>query len=307
MLLALLLAPANLKYESLGILPVRTKIFDLVRQGKEPLHVRVSWPGTTGKYPLILFSHGYMGSETTYQPLSKHWTSYGFIVIQPRHYDSLEGKSPAEKIRAVSFSDPRTFGNAEERVEDLKYALSHIDELLKGTGASVDKAHIGVGGHSYGGMTAAMSAGVKRPHGYQISVPQASAFLLLSPATTEQPNDSFAHLTHPVLVVSGTKDSIGKRGLMPNRDPVTRQNGFKYSPPGDKYLLWMEGAHHDLGGISGARYLGSGPADEPTKSAVLASSTAFWLAYLKGDAQAKSYLQLGNVKALRPGITWETR
>lgn len=272
------------------------------------LPIRVTWPKGGKNRPVIVFSHGYMGSENGYKPLAEHWASYGFIVVQPRHADSIQGKSTTEKLRSASFNDPRSFGDPLLRVTEDQYLVDHLAEVCAEVGAPLpDLEHIGVGGHSYGGQTAALAAGATNLRGGK-AIKEASAFLLLCPGTTTYPPQAFEAMTKPMLVVSGTKDSIGSRGIMQDRDPVKRQDPFLYCKPGNKFLLWMEDAHHDLGGISGVRYLGGGPADPDALRATKATTTAFWLAYLNSSEEALRYLNSDDPKNLIPNrVTWRRR
>src|SRR4029453_14801 len=69
-----------------------------------------------------------------------------------------------------------------------------------------------------------------------------------------------------------------------------RKKPYELSPPGDKFLVWIEGLDHGYGGITGVNV---NPKNKPnadhvryTKMATL----AFWDAYLKEDSEAKAYL-----------------
>lgn len=292
-------------YFAPGSYVVESKVLTLHDSGRnKDLNVRVSWPAGKGVFPVILFSHGYMGSENGYQPLVRHWVSHGFIVIQPRHFDSVEGKSTIEKLRAASFRDPKTFGSPLERIKDLEFLQTQIKSLAP----NADLNHVGVSGHSYGGMTTSIAAGTSLK-GIQAKMKGITAFIMLSPGGgTGKGQQDYSGIVAPSLVVSGTLDTIGQRGIMPEATPESRKNPFLYSPPGDKFLLWMIGAHHDLGGISGAKYRGSGEENSTMLSAVLGSTTAFWKAYLGNDPAAKRFLEKGSVTRLDPKIiTWASR
>src|SRR5512146_2090424 len=54
------------------------------------LAVFVSYPKGDGKFPVIIFSHGAMGSGDMGFPIVRHWTSYGYVVLCPTHDDSLK-------------------------------------------------------------------------------------------------------------------------------------------------------------------------------------------------------------------------
>ena len=70
---------------------------------------------------------------------------------------------------------------------------------------------------------------------------------------------------------------------------ASRLGVFPVLPPGNKYELVLEGAEHSA---FGDRPL---PGDKEPRNpnhhrAILALSTAFWDAYLRGDAAAKAWL-----------------
>ena len=58
-------------------------------QRNKGLHVKVTYPQTAGKFPVIVFSHGYGGSKDTYASLVEYWAARGYVIIQPTHDDSI--------------------------------------------------------------------------------------------------------------------------------------------------------------------------------------------------------------------------
>ena len=86
------------------------------------------------------------------------------------------------------------------------------------------------------------------------------------------------------MTITGSRDQgAGGQG------PDWKKEPYLFSPPGDKYLVYIEGANHmSFGGGLGSR--GSKPTE-----VVKATSLAFWNAYLKDDAAAKTSLQSGEV------------
>jgi predicted dienelactone hydrolase len=91
---------------------------------------------------------------------------------------------------------------------------------------------------------------------------------------------SWNGVTLPMMTITGTRDrGAGGQGLDWKKEP------FKYSPPGDKYLVVIDGANHvSFGG-------GMGPRGDAIADAVKRSSTSFFDAYLKRSEAAKKYLQ----------------
>jgi predicted dienelactone hydrolase len=59
-------------------------------QRKKDLPVFVSYPKGDGKFPVIVLSHGAMGSGDMGFPIVQHWTSHGYVVLCPTHADSIK-------------------------------------------------------------------------------------------------------------------------------------------------------------------------------------------------------------------------
>jgi len=52
------------------------------------LVMTIEYPTRGGPYPVIVFSHGFGGSNVGYTPLTEYWAGHGYIVIKPSHADS---------------------------------------------------------------------------------------------------------------------------------------------------------------------------------------------------------------------------
>ena len=53
-------------------------------RGRE-LPIKVYYPLESGRYPLIIFSHGLGGSKEDYEYLGRYWASRGYVSIHPQH------------------------------------------------------------------------------------------------------------------------------------------------------------------------------------------------------------------------------
>jgi predicted dienelactone hydrolase len=57
-------------------------------QRNKDLDISIQYPTKAGPSPVIIFSHGYGGSNRGYEPMVAWWTSHGYVVIRPSHADS---------------------------------------------------------------------------------------------------------------------------------------------------------------------------------------------------------------------------
>jgi predicted dienelactone hydrolase/CubicO group peptidase (beta-lactamase class C family) len=266
---------------------------DLRDEGRgKDLRVRVTHPTGDGPFPVVVWSHGATATKDDYEPLARHWASHGFVVIRPSHADarSLTGRSgPGAGV----------FLGWRDRPRDVAFvldSLAAIERRVPALAGKLDRTRVGAGGHSYGAHTAQLLAGATtrdaggRRESHADARPR--AFLLLSPQGVGEhaaglDESSWKDVTRPLLLVTGTKD-YGRKG----DDWRWRLDPYRYAPPPDKFLLVIEDAWHGFGGIVGdAGFRGRGPDDPDQRRCVQRVSTAFWDAYLRGDAKAAAFLR----------------
>jgi predicted dienelactone hydrolase len=262
-----------------GVIPVAT-LHD-ARRNKD-VEISIEYPTRGGPFPVIVWSHGYGGSNQSYEPLVSYWVSNGFVVIRPSHADkgaladlmrdtirdayqqrpddrtrrqqqrpqpqpqSAQGQPPApppfrpnpmeaiwEKEREPQWRD---------RAADVILVLDQLSDLTNRfpeLREKVDATKIGVGGHSYGALTAMMVGGVG-----MTADPRVKALLLMSPpgpaANRGLTQQSFLSLRLPVMFMTGTRD----RGATETEDAAWRKQAFEFAQAGAKYLSVIEGATH---------------------------------------------------------------
>lgn len=266
------------------------------KRGKD-LELRITYPEGTGPFPVIVWSHGAFGSKDNYRPLTDYWASYGYVVVQPTHEDSMTlGNRPG---------DPKAFQSWATRPADVSFILDSLGEIetketvLKG---KFDAQAIGVGGHSFGAGTSQLIGGA-RAYGLggekSFEDERATAILLLSgqgpgEMLTER---SWLHFTRPLFVMTGSKDGPTRTG----QPAEWRKKPYELSPAGDKYLVWVEGLDHGYGGIAGGNF---NPRNKPNPSHVAwtkIATRAFWDAYLKQAGEARAYLESDQLPVLTEG------
>ena len=256
---------------------------------KRALDLRVTWAEGVEKQPVIVFSHGAFGSREGYAPLAVFWAERGYVVIQPTHQDS------AKKGTVPLLSNPVAFREWNMRPLEISWVISHLGDIAKempGLAAAMDTARIGIAGHSYGAHTVQLLAGAtaKAPWSRRQNFQEkrAQAFVMISPQGGGGVFDaeSFRTLKGPALFITGTKDETGRKP-----HPYTwRLDPFEQSPAGDKTLMLIDGAYHNFGGISGAKYPGAGPEDPATVDLVRCMTLAFFDAALKKDKKAADWI-----------------
>ena len=97
----------------------------------------------SGKFPLVVFSHGYAGFRTQSSELTSALASWGFVVAAPDH--------PSRNLTKVLFGPPGTTSD----LEDLAATITMMSRKNTNAGSvfrrHLDLDHVGVVGHSAGG------------------------------------------------------------------------------------------------------------------------------------------------------------
>src|SRR5262245_20271127 len=92
------------------------------------LPVIAYFPKENGAYPVIVFSHGALGSGRSYMKLLSFWASRGYVCLAPTHEDSLSlhpeqikeqgGREVAREEFTQLFYDPPGWKN---RATDISF------------------------------------------------------------------------------------------------------------------------------------------------------------------------------------------
>ena len=178
------------------------------------------------------------------------------------------------------------------RAKDVPAVLDQLELWNQERGhelfGAIDPERVGMSGHSFGAVTtqAISGQGVLRGES-PLTEPRIKAALLMSPSTPAvgDAQTLFSHVKIPWLLMTGTRDvaSIGGATV------ESRLAVFPALPPGDKYELVLDKAEHSA--FTDRKLPGDKEPRNPNHHRViLALSTAFWDAYLKGDEPAKTWL-----------------
>jgi predicted dienelactone hydrolase len=290
------------------------------KRGKD-IECRIHFPDTGDKLPLIVFSHGFGADKTAFATISQNVAEHGYVIVHPSHADGFgrSGNKQGERASMPVKGGIRAFRSGgglagllndlekiEGRIADVVKVMDSIEQLCTKVPAlrgRIDTTSIGVGGHSYGAYTSMLIGGVTA----DIGSAKARSFvdkrvrciLPISGQGTGQQGltkSSWANLNLPMMAITGSLDQgAGGQG------PDWKKEPFKFSQPGEKYLVFIEGANHlSFGGGLGGR-------SSSTTEVVKATALAFWDAYLKNDEKAKAALKSGEVVKRFQGSTIESK
>lgn len=228
------------------------------------LELKVTAPLTGRDLPLILLSHGhgpstFLSSIRGYNPIAEFYAAHGFVVIQPTHQNSkalgLDPNGPEGPLFWLS------------RAQDLRFIIDNlavVEAAVPGLSGRIDRKRIAGVGHSMGGHTVGMLAGMRVTDPvdgkqWDLTEPRMKAAVLLAPPgrgadlapyATEHykvlRNNDFEPMLGNALVVAGDLDQSENFSAKVD----WRADAYTYSK-GPKSLLTMFGAKHALGGVSG--------------------------------------------------------
>jgi predicted dienelactone hydrolase len=180
-------------------------------------------PIASGRFPIVVLSHGGGGSHLGYRTLVTHLAQNGFVVVMPEHV-----------------GNNRNDNRLGESVDNLRFRPRHfrltIDTVIAHPelGPALDRSRVVAVGHSMGGYTALAAAGgiPWTRSGEQLTVetdPRLKALVLFTPGTDWFiPPDSLRAVSLPMLVYAGEADDftpphVAERVLsrVPDRNQVT--------------------------------------------------------------------------------------
>lgn len=121
-------------------------------------------PAISGRFPLVLFSHGFGGCGTQSVFFTEELARRGYVVAAPDHNDALCGVDGTGSIRLIRtdemFSRPQHWNDTTQvdRRDDLRRAAHWVFGAAEFDGR-IDERGIGVVGHSLGGYTVLGLAG----------------------------------------------------------------------------------------------------------------------------------------------------
>jgi predicted dienelactone hydrolase len=271
--------------------PKEFTVSDAKRKREIPL--RVYLPADDKPAPVILFSHGLGGSNKGSAFLGEHWAKRGYVAVFLQHAGSDDGvwKDTEKGARMGAMKKAASAQNLILRVQDVPATLDQLEAWNKADQhplrGRLDMSQVGMSGHSFGAATTQAVSGQKFPIG-NTTDPRIRAAVIFSPNAAKggSAETAFAGVKIPWFILTGTHDDSPIGG----DDAKARQLVYPALPTGDKYQLTLWEAEHSFPTetkLPGEKY----KRNPNHHKAVMATTTAFFDAYLKNDAEAKRWLQ----------------
>lgn len=174
-------------------------------------------PSAPGPHPVVAFSHGFAGHRCQSTFLCTHLASHGYVVVAPDHVGNTTVDVMTQAMQILqqkgTMPGPDEMLHRIQEIADLRPGdVGHaLDQVLSGGVAllgEVDASRVAVTGHSFGGWTTLMTAGLDR---------RIRAAVPLAPAggETDLPSNPFESASLlawdrdvPTLYVVADRDSV---------------------------------------------------------------------------------------------------
>ncbi len=295
---------------TLEVATVKLDWHDAKRERAVPAKIYFPKDGA-GPFPVVLFSHGLGGSREYYEYLARHWVGCGYVSVHITHLgsdDSVWKDLPlAERGKSLQKA-ASNISNALNRPPDGQFALDQIEKLnadetspLKGR---LDLKAMAIAGHSFGAYTTLALAGQTFMLPFfqtkRYDEPRLKAAIQMSapaPAIRRDLDGTFSTITIPVMHMTGTKDFLE---ILPQTTAADRRIPFDHMSHSETCLVIFNDGDHFI--FSGRERMAATPEklaqDAAFQKLICASTTAFWDAYLKGNAAAKKWLLEGGCEKL---------
>lgn len=283
-------------------------VYDVRRERDIP--IRIYLPADTNTEPVVLFSHGLGGSRRGNAFMGEHWAARSYVAVFVQHPGSddsvWENVLPSERMRAMK--QAASLDNFVLRVQDIPAVLNQLEiwnrdqtNVLFGR---LNMKEIGMSGHSFGAITTEAVSGEDLPlTGKEFTDSRIKAAVAFSPSPPHagDPSRAFGSVIVPWMLMTGTED-IAPIGDMNVESRLKVYPALQGAP---KYEVVLFGAEHSAftdRSLPGDRE----PRNPNHHRVMLALSTAFWDAYLRGDTNALAWLDgPGPRSVMEPKDEWQ--
>ncbi len=281
-------------------------VHDAARNRDIPVRIYLPADGKAG--PVVLFSHGLGGSRSGGEYLGEQWAARGYVAVFVQHpgSDDAVWKEAAPEERMAALRKAASLENFLLRVRDISAVLDQLEAWNKSgpLAGRMDLAKIGMSGHSFGAVTTeAVSGETFSVSGTKLTDARIRAAVIMSPSTpvSTTAEQAFGAVKIPWLLMTGTRD-IAPIGPADLKSRLAVYPALRGAP---KYQVVLNSAEHSAftdRALPGDRE----PRNPNHHRVILALSTAFWDAYLRGDKEALAWLNgAGPRSVMEPADDWK--
>lgn len=242
-------------------------------------------------YPLVVFSHGFMGGGVQSVFFTQYLAKTGYVVVSTDHEDAVAykiegGKGEMPDLQDIMniLEDP--FSQYAGRAEDIQAVISEVLDL-NSDGSSVlagmvDEDKILMSGHSLGGWTGHVNAGVAPEEFQKYRDERIQATLFFDSYLADlEPSYYESKLDIPTIYQVAQSN--------PRITLDERRAGFDHSGP-PKYLVGIKDATHldfaDISVCKGYATIEGCQSKSIKARTILEYAKNFVDAYLKGNQEA---------------------
>jgi predicted dienelactone hydrolase len=239
-------------------------------------------PANCGRFPLVVFSHGFGGCGTQSVFFTEELARHGYVVAAPDHRDAVCGVDGRSSLRFItpdeSFSHPERWTEMthSNRRSDLRLTSQWVLKSAE-FASQIDPDRIGVAGHSLGGYTAlGLVGGWKSWKDDRLK-----AALLFAPyAAPFVGHGRLSSVTVPVMYQTADRDLL--------ITPSAVRAAYALSSSPKYYVQLQDGTHFDWTNLVciGTRTISACLKSKPNARLINAYGIGFLDSYLKGQAQA---------------------
>jgi acetyl esterase/lipase len=206
----------------------------------------ISAPAEPGRWPLLVFAHGYQVGPTPYLTMLRAWAAQGYVVAAP------EFPLTDEAVAGPNLDE----SDIDQQPADIRFVVDELVAPGSPLAGRIDPARVGIAGHSDGAETALAASIEPAPRGEPV--------IRSVIAMSVSPLSDVTHTTNPpLLVTQGDADTI-------NPEILAVQTWDEAASP--KYLAILHGAGHLPPLEAGSQWL----------SGVEGTTEAFLRTYLAG-------------------------
>lgn len=252
------------------------------------LEVAVWLPQQNTPAPLVIFSHGFHGSNVQSRFLMEAMAKDGYIVVAPNHRDarSSDARSTVSGVMfglrpQESFKNPLQWTDVtyKDRRDDIVALISAL-KVDCDYNQRIDWSRLALAGHSLGGYTA-LGLGGAWP---SWRLPGIKAVLALSPYCMPYvSHDTLKNIHVPVMYQGGTRDY----GITPSLKKVG--GAFQGTPSPCYFVEFDRAGHFSFSNFNGNR---------EQEELISHYSLTFLDRFVKGQPSARPELKLNGVSCL---------